>query len=245
MKGCQARLVACLIIFFPSLVFAGLGSSARAISESKYTKAHSLGDSYGFDPRDGWQSVNVTNLQYKYRRQSASDLEEDATHDNPQLVERAKQTKSKDSHELKGLGGAVGKVIASVFKGLKGWGAPQPVIITWYTGHDLKNPSCWANGKWAPTDKSFAAALTMEGWKNRPECFKFLELCHTHKKCVFVRVVDTCAGCQKGSSHVDLTRAAFRQLAPYDIGTLTVNMRRATEPDGWFEDLWGPKVTGN
>lgn len=20
-----------------------------------------------------------------------------------------------------------------------------------YTGHDLLNPSCWANGKWAPT----------------------------------------------------------------------------------------------
>ena len=77
-----------------------------------------------------------------------------------------------------------------------------------YTGHDLLNPSCWANGDWAPTvrlppstdrcsvsssatqsdplshtlsstapkqDQSFACALTMEGWEDRPACFKFLE----------------------------------------------------------------------
>jgi len=100
-------------------------------------------------------------------------------------------------------------------------------------------------------DESFACALTMEGWTNRPKCFKFLEcqlplstllsrtetyvrsVCHTPKKCVFVRVVDTCAGCAPGSKHVDLTRAAFGQLANYDVGILTVQLRPATEPEGW------------
>jgi hypothetical protein len=48
-----------------------------------------------------------------------------------------------------------------------------------------------------------------------------------------VRVVDTCAGCKKGSKHVDLTRGAFGQLADYDEGLLHVQMRQATEPDGW------------
>lgn len=90
----------------------------------------------------------------------------------------------------------------------------------------------------------------MEGWANRPKCFDFLEcqsplfcsIARTYirsvcngptKKCVFVRVVDTCAGCAPGSKHVDLTRAAFRQLANLDVGILTVKFRRATKPDGW------------
>ena len=58
-------------------------------------------------------------------------------------------------------------------------------------------------------------------------------MCHTPKKCVFVRVVDTCAGCAPGSKHVDLTRAAFEQLANLDVGTLTVQFRLATEPNRW------------
>lgn len=69
-------------------------------------------------------------------------------------------------------------------------------------------------------------------------------MCNTPKKCVFVRVVDTCAGCAKGSKHVDLTRAAFGELADYDDGIVTVKMRMATEPDTWSEKLWGPQVGG-
>src|SRR5215217_5655834 len=33
-----------------------------------YAKAHSLGgDDFHFHPRDGWQEMNVTNLNYKYQ----------------------------------------------------------------------------------------------------------------------------------------------------------------------------------
>ena len=67
-------------------------------------------------------------------------------------------------------------------------------------------------------------------------------VCNGPKKCVFVRVVDTCAGCAAGSKHVDLTKAAFSQLADIDKGVLTVQMRQATDPKTWYEDLWGPKA---
>lgn len=49
-----------------------------------------------------------------------------------------------------------------------------------------------------------------------------------------MRVVDSCAGCAKGSKHVDLTQAAFKELADLDTGLLTVQMRQATDPEGWY-----------
>ena len=59
-------------------------------------------------------------------------------------------------------------------------------------------------------------------------------MCNSPKKCVFVRVVDSCAGCASNSKHVDLTKAAFSSLADLDKGLLTVQMREATDPtDGW------------
>jgi expansin (peptidoglycan-binding protein) len=58
-------------------------------------------------------------------------------------------------------------------------------------------------------------------------------VCNGPEKCVFVRVVDSCAGCAKGSSHVDLTKAAFSHLANLDTGVLQVEMRPATEPADW------------
>jgi len=38
--------------------------------EHKYAKAHSLGSGYSFDLEDGWQTVNVSDLSYKYRPRS-------------------------------------------------------------------------------------------------------------------------------------------------------------------------------
>lgn len=245
--------------------------------EARYARAHSLGNGYQFDPRDGWQSVNVTNLQYKYSRDygdpdddGESELEDSAAHSDA-LEKRAdkKSTKSKSKSKSKAKTKSTGNTkskskskaksqsinpksaaakVTSSFKKLidsmKGIGKAEPVTITWYTGHDLENPSCWSNPNWAPTDASFACALTLDGWTTKPKCFKFLELCNSPKKCVFVRVVDSCAGCAKGSKHVDLTQAAFKELADLDTGLLTVQMRQATDPDGgWLEDLWGPKDT--
>ncbi|KAF8913806.1 RlpA-like double-psi beta-barrel-protein domain-containing protein-containing protein [Gymnopilus junonius] len=231
MKGLKVSLA---FFVLPAFALARHSTSVTAaVSESRYSKAYSLGDNYVFDSREGWQSINATDLNYKYRR----NLPE--TYEQSPVLERSTEHKNKSS-----IGEAISGVLKSVFKGLKGLGKPESVTITWYTGHDLKNPSCWSDGKWAPTDQSFACALTMEGWKSRPKCFKFLEVCKSPKKCVFVRVVDTCAGCAPGSKHIDLTRAAFGQLADYDVGVLQVNFRPATDPDGWHENLWGPKMDG-
>ncbi|KAJ7699977.1 hypothetical protein B0H17DRAFT_1048014 [Mycena rosella] len=206
-------------------------SPARAIAKSKYTRSHSFGDSYTFDPRDGWQTFNASNLQYKYRRDSPKDDKKDVP---------KKTTLAKLALPFK-QAFSIAQSLGTVLNGLKGMGKPQPVIATWYTGHDLLNPSCWKNTAWAPTDASFVCALTLQGWEDKPRCFKFLELCSSPKKCVFARVVDTCAGCADASHHVDLTRAPFGELATFDEGVVTIQSRGASDPDEWFEDLWGPR----
>jgi hypothetical protein len=65
------------VLFLTVLVFTVLGSAIdpRAVydkSRERYTHAHSLGADYSFDPRDGWTSLNVTDMQYKYSRSHAS-----------------------------------------------------------------------------------------------------------------------------------------------------------------------------
>ncbi|KAI0693787.1 hypothetical protein BC835DRAFT_1352026 [Cytidiella melzeri] len=259
-----------LLVLAPSLATAADLRSQHQMLEARYAHAHSLGDHYQFDPRDGWQTVNVSNLAYKYRRDNPFELEgaqaakepeelakraptKSKAHAKPKIHSTSKsksKTKTKSTNNAKasskpntkGVTNSVSS-LSKIIDSIKGVGSSEPVTITWYTGHDLLNPSCWSDSVWAPTDNSFAAALTLEGWTTKPKCFKFLELCSTSSKCVFVRVVDSCAGCAKGSKHVDLTQAAFKELADLDQGLLTVKMRQATDPaDGWLENLWGPKV---
>ncbi|KAI0638282.1 hypothetical protein C8Q77DRAFT_1090338 [Trametes polyzona] len=278
------RLAAALFLatsMLPSftLVSAAEIDASRMALERRYTTPHSLGANYVFDPRDGWETVNTTNLLYKYSSRSDADDDDDDVDDlddteesgalvsrsktfNPKITKKATKKKAKKTTKKavkkplkKAAVKPTSKKLASsatgvltgglnkIIETLKGIGQPEPVTITWYTGHDLLNPSCWDNTDWHPSDGSFAAALTMEGWTTKPKCFKFLELCHNPQKCVFVRVVDSCAGCAKGSKHVDLTKAAFSSLADLDEGLLTVQMRQATDPEGgWLEDLWGPKA---
>jgi len=58
-------------------------------------------------------------------------------------------------------------------------------------------------------------------------------VCNGPTKCVFVRVIDSCAGCAEGTRHVDVTKAAFSQLADLATGILQVQMRHATKPMDW------------
>lgn len=48
--------------------------------QARYAHAHSLGDSYQFNPRDGWETVNVTDMPYKYSRDE-DELNEDELDD--------------------------------------------------------------------------------------------------------------------------------------------------------------------
>ncbi|EPT02740.1 hypothetical protein FOMPIDRAFT_54995 [Fomitopsis schrenkii] len=234
-------------------------STSQSSLERRYSTSHSLGESYQFHPRDGWEAVNITNLQYKYSRSLADDLgdldgptiprahtkrtskkvSKESTKKTPKAALKAAKTISTANSAGIGLLGSVKAVVDS----MKAMGESEPVTITWYTGHDLLNPSCWSTTSWTPTDESMVSAVTLEGWTNRPQCFKFVELCNSPQKCVFVRVVDTCAGCAPGSKHVDLTKAAFSSLADLAEGVLTVQMRPASDPlEGWLENLWGPKA---
>lgn len=257
--------------------------------EAHYARAHSLGDNYQFDPRDGWQTVNATNLQYKYSGdhgdpddEREDDWEDDAkgsdalekraskkSKSKPKLTNNSK-SKSKPKSKSVNPKSAASKVTSSIKKivdSMKGTGNSEPVTITWYTGHDLENPSCWSNPSWAPTVRYMYAhaSLYIDFCLGRVFCMRFdsgrldhqtqvlqiprtqvvvfqlhdeylidyFVVCNSPKKCVFVRVVDSCAGCAKGSKHVDLTQAAFKELADLDTGLLTVQMRQATDPDGW------------
>ncbi|KAH9943347.1 uncharacterized protein BXZ73DRAFT_87697 [Epithele typhae] len=243
----SALLVLSLLGSKISTVSAASMDAARVALERRYTTPHSLGDSYVFDPRDGWESVNTTNFLYKYDQTSErSHMHESSlSHSRSARIHSSRSPKKSASSPKSALNvatGAITNTLTKILNTIKGLGKAEPVTITWYTGHDLENPSCWSKSVWTPTDKSFAAALTLKGWSTKPKCFKFLELCHTSKKCVFVRVVDSCAGCAADSKHVDLTKAAFSSLADLDEGLLSVQMRQATDPkEGWLEDLWGPK----
>lgn len=135
MKAYHAGFLASFILS-PSLTLAAQSSSARAVFESKYTKAHSLDNNYSFDPRDGWQSINVTNLQYKYRREEEHhlDLPNDLSGNSPSLENRSKKKKKVHTatHSTGGLGKVIAGVVTNIWEGLKGLGKPEPVTITWY-----------------------------------------------------------------------------------------------------------------
>ncbi|KAF5393703.1 hypothetical protein D9757_000117 [Collybiopsis confluens] len=187
-----------------------------------FRRAHSLGDSYKFDSRDGWTTINATNLR--------------APRNSPAVLESRSKKASDKGEASTSAKSSVLKVLSKIING---------VTITWYTGHDLLNPSCWAQSVWAPTDESFVCALTMDGWQDKPKCFQFLQICNGPKKCVYVRVVDTCAGCAAGSQHVDLTKAAFSKLADLGTGTMSVSMRIVEDPLNslWDVALWGPRIS--
>ncbi|PBK72607.1 hypothetical protein ARMSODRAFT_1015454 [Armillaria solidipes] len=215
------------------MVVLALACSVQALSISlpprdpstiNYTTAHSLGDSYRFHRRNGWTSYNVSNITP--RTGSGEEV-------NSGIAKRSEKAgkKLERNKKLKGELDVIGGTIKNIMS----------AIITWYTGKDLLNPSCWPQPVWTPTDQSFVGAITETGWEGSPKCFDFLELCNGPKKCIFVRVVDTCAGCAPGSKHVDLTKAAFTKLASIDEGILSVELRLASQPKEWNKDLWGPK----
>jgi hypothetical protein len=110
--------LAFLVTILSSMVFGSHPPSLpRTITESRYSTAHSLGDDYVFDPRDGWQSANVTNLQYKYGRNLGDE--------EPATLKRGKSST---------LGDTISVVTGSLKKaleGLKGLGKPEDAVITW------------------------------------------------------------------------------------------------------------------
>jgi len=97
------------------------GGTINAVSERR----HSLGRSYGFDPRDGWEAVNITNLPYKYRTSDDPEPHSDGSNS----AKRSTENPSSDSDQK---GSSIINTLGKFFKGLKGIGDPEPVTITWY-----------------------------------------------------------------------------------------------------------------
>lgn len=132
-------------------------------------------------------------------------------------------------------------------KGKKKFSKGISVIITWYTGHDLLNPSCVSSSGWAPTDDSMVGAVTI-AWSNKPACGKFVKIRHASdtSKTITVRIMDSCGGCKAGIPHIDLTQGAFTKL--YDLNVGEVSGLQATmvpAPVGytWTDEdvaLYGP-----
>ncbi|KAH8914093.1 hypothetical protein BT69DRAFT_1358446 [Atractiella rhizophila] len=120
--------------------------------------------------------------------------------------------------------------------------------ITWYTGYDLKYPNCCDKSGFTPTDKSLIAATTLNGWAGAPKCGTYMKLRSTNgKKSVIVRKIDTCAGCAKGSKHVDLTKAAFSALYSLDVGLVNnIQVKQVPQPFKKYttaiKKIYGPKV---
>jgi hypothetical protein len=150
------------VLLVPLVGAATMNTARTTVSPDN---SHSLGTHYQFDPRDGWESVIVTNLRYKYRSPEPnykSPLASTNKSTNP--LERPPNAAEKQS-AAKGVFESIGNYLA----GIVGIGTPEPVTITWfdgffvtmdakqtvggcrYTGHDLLNPSCWNQPDWAPT----------------------------------------------------------------------------------------------
>ena len=96
---------------FPGV--AGNPTPARSQGMRTYTESYSLGENYSLDPRSDWQSVNVTDFQYKHRHNPTNDT----------------QLASHIHHS--GVTGAIEGALEGVWNGFKGIGKPQDVIITW------------------------------------------------------------------------------------------------------------------
>ena len=104
-----------IVLLYTSLylVSASYLPSQRApptVAELKYSKAHSLQSGYNFDPRDGWQPVNISNLSYKH---------------GPSHINGHRPTKSISKFK------SILAPLTNVLKGLKGIGKPEKVTITW------------------------------------------------------------------------------------------------------------------
>jgi hypothetical protein len=136
-------------------------------SRERYSHAHSLGPDYHFSVRDGWTTLNVSDLAYKYKRISPDQSMEDSYAFDRRMSRKDRRSSTKKSKSrpnskakvlasaaaggaLGGLGG-IGDAIDNVGNVLHGIGNTVPVIITWYTGHDLENPSCWSESVWTPS----------------------------------------------------------------------------------------------
>lgn len=92
---------------------------------NKYSRFHTYGSSYEFTARDGWESVPVTDLSYKYGNVSNTR--------SPDDIERRTRAKRgvKIDIDTEIVGGTVSHAVGDTWNSIKGLGKAQGVTITW------------------------------------------------------------------------------------------------------------------
>ncbi|KAG6378830.1 hypothetical protein JVT61DRAFT_13110 [Boletus reticuloceps] len=127
-------LAASFSLLLPPLV----GGAAANTTRSTVTpgNSHSLPEPYQFDPRDGWESVIVTNLRYKYRRSSTpfpgmTSATTPDTNSSSALKRPTPRTNTRHS-STKSVFRSVGESLAELTKGIIAIGKPEDVTITWF-----------------------------------------------------------------------------------------------------------------
>lgn len=120
--------------------------SPELLSEMAYARAHSLGNNYTFDENLGWESVLVSNPRFRRSLSGSDSANASLLFPEAGLPSLASKRSKKPS-----LADTLVHTINSAWNGLRGSGHSEKVKITWYTGQDLENPSCWAEPTWAPT----------------------------------------------------------------------------------------------
>jgi len=110
-----------IVILFASLylAFASYLPSDHApatSAELKYSRAHSLDSEYTFDPRDGWQTVNISHLSHQH---------------TPRTSKSHKANKTPPNSLPKVFANPAKNAINGILNGLKGTGKTEEVSITW------------------------------------------------------------------------------------------------------------------
>lgn len=118
----------------------------EVLSEMGYARPHSLGSSYTFHERNGWEPVIVSNPRFPLSPPDPAAANTSLLLPGVGLPSLATKRTKKPS-----LADTLVHTINSAWNGLRGFGTSEKVKITWYTGQDLQNPSCWAEPTWAPT----------------------------------------------------------------------------------------------
>lgn len=127
-------------------------STPEVWSEMAYARSHSLGRDYSFHERGGWEPANISNpISFPRPLTRRSFPGSDTT--NTSLGLSDAETSSLVSKRTKkpSITDTLVHAINSAWNGLRGSGNSEKVKITWYTGQDLQNPSCWPDPTWAPT----------------------------------------------------------------------------------------------
>ena len=116
------------------------------LSEMASARAHSLGTNYTFHESHGWEPVLVSTPRFRRSLSGSGTVNTSLPFSEAGLPSLASKRSKKPS-----LAETLVHTINSAWNGLRGSGHSEKVKITWYTGQDLENPSCWAEPTWAPT----------------------------------------------------------------------------------------------